>query len=136
MPRGEMCAPEGGAGPRRLGVYALIMFRYHPGVLRALRGHGFVPGPETDPERAYEWLKRLYVFEIRGLRARRREAERVMGPQPVGILRRQLAELKERYSVLAIPAWHWVERDGSREAEGAESRRSPESGRERARSDR
>jgi hypothetical protein len=69
-----------------------------------------IPHSGIEPLRVYELLKSLYSFEIRGLRARRREMEAVLGPQPVEEYRRALAELKERYRVLSLPAHHWVER--------------------------
>lgn len=87
-------------------------YRYHPHVLAALERHGLRPGPHTDPHAVYDLLKAIYTFEIRGLKARRREAEAVLGPQPLDAYRRQLQRLKERYPVLSIPAHHWVERGG------------------------
>lgn len=85
-------------------------YRYHPQILAALEEHGIRPKPTSDPSRVYELLKSIYSFEIREMKARRREAERVLGPQPLDAYRRQLARLKERYPVLAIPPHHWVER--------------------------
>ncbi len=85
-------------------------YRYHGHVLAALELHGLRPRPHTDPHAVYDLLKAIYSFEIRQMKARRREAEAVMGPQPLEAYRRRLRELKARYPVLAIPAHHWVER--------------------------
>lgn len=84
--------------------------RYHPHVLAALLSHGIRPRPTTDPRFAYEVLKSIYTFEIRGLRGRRWEKERVMGPQPLDDYRRGLAAIKARYRILQVPPQHWVER--------------------------
>lgn len=87
-------------------------YRYHPHVLAALEEHGIRPTPTTEPAKVYELLKSIYTFEIREMKARRREAERVLGPQPLDAYRRQLHRLKQRYPVLEIPAHHWVEGKG------------------------
>ena len=85
-------------------------YRYHPHIFAALERHGLRPTPHTDPNAVYDLLKSIYTFEIRGMKARRREAEALLGPQPLDAYRRQLQRLKARYPVLAIPAHHWVER--------------------------
>jgi hypothetical protein len=54
-------------------------------------------------------LKSIYSYEIRRLKARHREKERVLGPQPLEDYRRGLHELKERYRVLKLAWWQWVE---------------------------
>lgn len=86
-------------------------FRYREGVLRALLAHGVSPRATTDPAKVRELLSALYVFEIRELRARRRELERVLGPQPLDGYSRQVDALKRRYPLLNLPLVHWVERD-------------------------
>lgn len=86
------------------------MSRYRPEVLALLLPHGLVPRPETPPERAYDLLKSIYTFEIRLAKARFREKERVLGPQPLDAYRREVAALQDRYPVLRLPAHHWVER--------------------------
>ena len=83
--------------------------RYHPFVLDALALWGIVPRDDTDPRRAYFLLKAIYCFEIREMKIRRREAERVLGPQPLDDYRRGLDRLKEKYAVLKLPAAEWVE---------------------------
>jgi len=84
-------------------------FRYHAHVLAALERHGLRPMENTDPHAVYDLLKAIYTFEIRGMKARRKEAEEVLGPQPLDAYRRQLQRLKARYPVLQIPAHHWVD---------------------------
>jgi hypothetical protein len=90
--------------------YDPVMLRYRPEVLHLLSAHGIVPRPESPPERVYELLKSIYTFEIRAAKLRHREKERVLGPQPVDALRREVAALQDRYPVLRLPAHHWVER--------------------------
>ena len=82
---------------------------YHPNVLRELARWGIAPRPGTDPARAYFLLKAIYCFEIREMKQRRREAEEVLGPQPLDDYRRGLELLKEKYDLLRVPARKWVE---------------------------
>lgn len=83
--------------------------RYRPFVLEELARWGIVPSPETDPRRAYFLLKAIYCFEIREMKIRRKEKERVLGPQPFDDYRRGLERLKDKYAVLKLPAQRWVE---------------------------
>ncbi|MFP3942164.1 MAG: hypothetical protein ACLF0P_17855, partial [Thermoanaerobaculia bacterium] len=62
-----------------------------------------------DPAKVYELLKSIYSYEIRRMRARHKEKERVLGPQPLDDYRRGLHALKEEYRVLKRPWWQWVE---------------------------
>ena len=89
--------------------------RYRPAILAALARWGIVPRADTDPRRAYFLLKAIYCFEIREMKIRRREAERVLGPQPLDDYRQGLGRLKEKYAVLKMPAAQWVD-----EGEGTE----------------
>ena len=84
-------------------------WRYRSDVLGELARWGIVPGPATAPEKVYELLKSIYSYEIRRLRARYKEKERVLGPQPLDDYRRGLHALKEEYRVLKRPWWQWVE---------------------------
>ncbi len=84
-------------------------YRYCQGVLEALLRHGLAPRPDTDPAKVRELLSALYVFEIRELRARRRELERALGPQPLDEYARQVEALRGRYRLLELPLPHWVE---------------------------
>ena len=82
---------------------------YRPAVLDALRRFGIVPSGETEPERLRELLNDLYVFQIRDLKLRHKEKERILGPQPMADYRHQLLRLKARYSLLTVPPHHWLE---------------------------
>jgi hypothetical protein len=84
-------------------------YRYRPEARAELARWGIVPKPTSDPAEVYALLKAIYTFEIRELKARRREAERVLGPQPLEEYRRGLQALKRRYPLLAVPARMWVE---------------------------
>ncbi len=84
-------------------------YRYRPEVLRTLERYGIVPGPSTRPELVYEHLKSLYTFEIRKMKLARRELERAHGRQPLDDYRRGLEALKERYFLLKMPGYAWVE---------------------------
>jgi hypothetical protein len=89
-----------------------MAYRYRPEVLQELERIGLRPTPETDPRKVYDFLKALYTFEIREMKARRRELERVLGPQPLDDYRRGLHALKSRYPLLEMPALYWVDRGG------------------------
>jgi len=84
--------------------------RYHPYVLSELARWGIVPHAGTDPSRAYFLLKCIYTFEIREMKIRRKEAERLLGPQPLDDYRQGLEQLKEKYAVLKTPARKWAQR--------------------------
>ncbi len=88
-----------------------MAYRYRPEILAGLLRHGVAPGPANDPRKVYEYVKCLYTFEIRELKLKRREAERVLGEQPLELYRRQLRELQTRYPVLTLPPQVWVEAD-------------------------
>ena len=82
---------------------------YRPAVLDALRRFGIVPRGKTEPERLRELLNELYVFEIRDLKLRHKEKERVLGPQSMAEYRHQLLRIKARYSLLTVPPHHWLD---------------------------
>lgn len=84
-------------------------YRYRPFVLEELARWGIVPRPTSDPAAVYALLKSIYSYEIRRMKAGRREKERLLGPQPLEDYRRGLHELKERYRVLKLAWWEWVE---------------------------
>lgn len=86
------------------------IYRYHPFVLSELVKWGIVPHEHTDPSRAYFLLKCIYTFEIREMKLRRKEAERLLGPQPLDEYRRGLERLKEKYEVLKVPSGSWAEK--------------------------
>ncbi len=93
--------------------------RWRPGVLAELARFGLRPRPHSDPEPVRDFLKVLYTHEIRLLKLRRREAERVLGPQPLEDYRRRVLALKGRYALLGLPLGQWVE-DERRGASGSE----------------
>jgi hypothetical protein len=51
-------------------VTAAGPFRYRPDVLEALWRHGIQPTPNTRPELVRDYVRDLYKYEIRRLRAR------------------------------------------------------------------
>ena len=83
--------------------------RYHARLRHALLSLGVAPTPETQPRMVYSFLRALYTFEIRERKARRREAEAFLGPQPLSIYSRQIDELRQKYFMLRIPVRQWVE---------------------------
>lgn len=86
-------------------------YRYRPFVLDELARWGIVPRSGSDPREVYTLLKSIYSYEIRRMKARHREKERVLGPQPLEDYRRGLHELKERYRVLKLAWWEWIEEE-------------------------
>lgn len=80
-----------------------MTYRYRPDVLAALLVHGVIPTPHTNPERARDFVRDLYKYEIRRLRERylRREFAKTEYSARVEALRRQ-------YPVLALRASDWV----------------------------
>lgn len=87
-----------------------MTWRYRPEVLEELERLGVRPTPGTDPRKIYDFLKALYSFEIREMRAKRTELERVLGPQPLDDYRRRLHQLKAKYPLLEMPGLYWVDR--------------------------
>ena len=83
--------------------------RYLPAVTRELLHHGVVPTRKTQPRMIYQFLRALMTFEIRDRKARRRELERFLGPQPLDDYARQIEELRARYSLLRRHPREWVE---------------------------
>lgn len=80
------------------------MFKYHDDVLRELERHGVHPLAHTRPELVRDYVRDLYKYEIRQLRARmlRQEFPRVEYSSRVDALRRQ-------YPVLALLPSQFVE---------------------------
>jgi len=84
-------------------------YRYRPFVLEELLRWGIAPRPESAPAAVYTLLKSIYSYEIRRMKARHREVERALGPQPLDDYRRGLHRLKEEYRVLKLAWWEWLE---------------------------
>jgi hypothetical protein len=83
-------------------------YRYRPDILAALVAHGVEPTPATPPAKVRELVSDLYRFQIRDLKLRLKELERVLGPQPMDAYRQQVLALKARYGVLRREAQDWV----------------------------
>jgi hypothetical protein len=81
-----------------------MTFVYRPDVLAALLVHGVRPTSHTRPELVRDYVRDLYKFEIRRLRARylRREFAKAEYSERVDALRRQ-------YPVLALLPAEFVE---------------------------
>jgi hypothetical protein len=81
-----------------------MTFVYRPDVLAALLVHGVKPTSHTRPELVRDYVRDLYKFEIRRLRARylRREFAKAEYSERVDRLRRQ-------YPVLALLPAEFVE---------------------------
>jgi hypothetical protein len=80
------------------------LFKYHENVLRELARHGVCPTPQTRPELVRDYVRELYKYEIRQLKARMLRAEfpRLEYSARVDQLRRQ-------YPVLALLPRQFVE---------------------------
>ena len=80
------------------------MFRYRVDVLRELERHGVRPTSYTPPELVRDFVRDLYKYEIRALRARMLRAEfpRIEYSSRIDALRRQ-------YPVLALLPRQFVE---------------------------
>jgi hypothetical protein len=72
-------------------------FHYRAEVIEALGRHGIRPGPDSPPELVRGYVRELYKYEIRRLRAQmlRREFPRHEYADRVG-------RLRERYAVLSL----------------------------------
>jgi len=93
-------------------VHQLPEFRlpvtYRPEVARELLRHGVSARADVQPRVAYRFLRALMTFEIRDRKARRRELERFLGPQPLADYARQIEELRANYSLLRVPLGDWI----------------------------
>jgi hypothetical protein len=81
-----------------------VIYRYRPDVLAELWRHGVQPAPTTRPQLVHDFVNDLYRYELRRLRDRllRRDIEKA------GYFDR-VVEVRNRYPVLALKAWQWVE---------------------------
>ncbi len=77
--------------------------RYRPEVLEALGRHGIVPRDDTPPALVREYLNDLYRYEIRRLRARL-----LRGEFPKATYSGRVAQLRDRYLLLAIRTDDWT----------------------------
>ncbi len=76
-------------------------------VIRALLDHGIRPVAGSNPVQIRSHLNDLYTFQLRDLKLMRREAERILGPQPLEDYRRRVQALQDRYRLLSLPADRW-----------------------------
>ena len=84
---------------------------FKPEVIRALLDHGIRPAVDSNPAQIRSHLNDLYTFQLRDLKLMRREAERILGPQPLEDYRRRVQALQDRYRLLSLPADRWRRRD-------------------------
>jgi hypothetical protein len=79
-------------------------YRYRADVLARLWAHGVQPTCRTSPGLVRDYVRDLYKYEIRRLRARylRREFSKSEYATKV-------AALRDSYPVLALPARDWIE---------------------------
>ena len=82
--------------------------RYREEVLEGLLRFGAAPTPDTQPGVVYQFLRALMTFEIRGCKARRRELERFLGPQPLADYASEIEALRSKYFLLRRPPGEWV----------------------------
>ena len=80
------------------------MFKYHDHVLRELERHGVRPTPRTSPELVRDYVRDLYKYEIRVLRARLLRAE-----FPRSEYSSRVDDLRRQYPVLALLPRQFVE---------------------------
>jgi hypothetical protein len=78
--------------------------RYRADVLARLETHGIRPRPTTRPELVREYVNDLYRYEIRRLRARL-----LRGEFPKVTYLGRVVELRQKYSVLALKPFQFVE---------------------------
>lgn len=72
-------------------------FTYRADVLRALLGHGVCPTPRTSPDLVRGFVRELYKYEIRALKARM-----MRGEFPRGEYTARVEALRDRYPVLSL----------------------------------
>lgn len=79
-------------------------YTYHPRVLEALAGHGVRPLPHTPPELVRGYVRELYKFEIKRLRARL-----IAGEFPRSEYAGRVDALRQQYPVLSLQPFQFVE---------------------------
>jgi hypothetical protein len=78
--------------------------KYRDDVLARLETHGIRPRPTTRPELVREFVNDLYCYELRRLRERLLRHE-----VPKNTYAARVAALRDRYSVLALKAFQFVD---------------------------
>ncbi|HSM13939.1 MAG TPA: hypothetical protein VLA66_07700 [Thermoanaerobaculia bacterium] len=84
--------------------------RYRAEILAALETHGFRPTAKVDPQRVYELLKSIYVWELRGLKADFRRLDPAFERSMREAYGEASRRILDRYAVLRVPPHEWVER--------------------------
>jgi hypothetical protein len=79
-------------------------FKYRKPVLEELARHGVNPGEDTPPDLVRDYINGLYLVEIRSLRDRMK-AGLIQKKDYAG----RVAELRDRYPILALPTTLWIE---------------------------
>jgi hypothetical protein len=79
-------------------------YRYRADVLERLKTHGIRPRPTTRPELVRGFINDLYRYEIRRLRDRL-----LRGEFPKNTYIDRVVTLRNKYSVLALRPWEFVE---------------------------
>ena len=82
-------------------------FRYRADVLARLWAHGVQPTAHTRPDLVRDYVRDLYKYEIRGLRARYLRSE-----FPKSEYWGRVDALRRSYPVLALRASDWIESEG------------------------
>ena len=78
--------------------------KYRDEVLASLETHGIRPRPTTRPELVREFVNDLYCYELRRLR------ERLLRNEfPKNTYAARVVELRDKYSVLALKPFQFVE---------------------------
>ena len=80
------------------------MFTYHPSVLANLARHGVMPRPHTPPTLVRDYVRELYKYEIKRLRARL-----LRGEFPKAEYAGRVDALRRQYPELALQSWQYVE---------------------------
>ncbi len=80
------------------------MYRYRAEILDELSNHGVRPLPTTPPQVLRDFVRELYLWEIRKLRDRLRARE-----FPRSDYARRVVALRGHYVVLSIPLEQWTE---------------------------
>ena len=82
----------------------MATFKYRADVLRALERHGVRPTPETSPQLVRDYVRDLYKYEIRQLKARMLRCE-----FPREQYSARVEALRDRYPVLSLLPRQFVE---------------------------
>lgn len=92
-------------GPTRSFILGM-RFKYRDTVLNELVRHGVIPGDDTPPELAHQFVTDLHLFEIRKLKQ-----QMLAGRIPRADYAKTVEALRKRYPVLSLPVRFWIEGD-------------------------